>query len=200
MEMTLSSCFTLASIKLHITDLMWKGHKDPNSQLFQKRHETFSSFCGSNLSLQCLHHTHLSEPPSILLAPASTWRSSNATTSWKPSLNSQTRAVNSSQPSAHTSVLACLMLWHCLITRLSPRLDLKKLISTADWETSLSEKLSTTYFLWGPPASHAAQKLFAEYFFFKLTMILFISLEACYLTQLCGCWQNTKCWYTSACL
>ena len=125
MEMTLSSCFTLASIKLHITDLMWKGHKDPNSQLLQKIHETFSSFCGSNLSLQCLHHTHLSEPPSILLAPASTWRSSNATTSWKPSLNSQTRVVNSSQPSAHTSVLACLMLWHCLITRLSPRLDLK---------------------------------------------------------------------------
>lgn len=43
-KMTLSSCFTLASMKLHINDLMWKGHKDPNSQLLQKIHETFSCF------------------------------------------------------------------------------------------------------------------------------------------------------------
>ena len=50
--------------------------------------------------------------------------------------------VNSSQPSAHTAALACLTLWHCLITRLSPRPDLKKLMFKLQ-----TEKLPSTRYL-----------------------------------------------------
>jgi len=71
------------------------------------------------------------------------------------------RVVNSSQPSAHTAVLACLMLWHCLITRLSPRLDLKKLMFNCRLRSF--PQLATTYSLWGPPCLVCCSETVPEY-------------------------------------
>lgn len=159
-KMTLSSCFTLASMKLHINDLMWKGHKDPNSQLLQKIHETFSCFAA---------------PTSLYNSPTTPTFQSLHPFSWhqllpeklkchhlmKALLEFIERVVNSSQPSAHTAVLACLMLWHCLITQLSPRLDLKKLMFNCRLRSF--PQLATTYSLWGPPCLVCCSETVPEY-------------------------------------
>lgn len=165
--------------------------KDTKTPILTPPKDTWDILLFYVSTLSTIPLDRLSEPSIHFFGTtASTWRSSNATTSHESPPWIQRFELWNSQ-------LLCTansLFWHAHMTLLhcptvSQARSLKSSCSTADWEAFPLEN-SPLYFSVGEfLASHAAQKLFAVYWKSWTWYYLFL-FEACYLTS--TLWMLTK--------